>query len=257
MPEIGATLREARMRQHIDIADVEARTKIRAKYLRALENEEWELLPGPTFVKSFLRTYADELGLDSRLLIEEFKLRHERLAEHELLPITPAQRERERERRRRGPGIGRDVAVAGVVVALIALLIVLGRSGGGGDSNKSAGNTVATTPTTTPSHTPTTTAKKAPARFARLQLRPSAPVWVCVEAAGNRKLVSGQVITPSTTLPVWRSTRFVMTFGNGNLTMRVNGRTLSVPAVSKPIGYVVDRAGHRKLLPAAQQPTCA
>ena len=41
-------------------------TKIRAKYLRALENEEWGLLPGPTFVKSFLRTYAEALGLDGK-----------------------------------------------------------------------------------------------------------------------------------------------------------------------------------------------
>ena len=64
MPEIGATLREARMRARIDVSEIEAQTKIRAKYLRALENEEWGLLPGPTFVKSFLRTYAQALGLD-------------------------------------------------------------------------------------------------------------------------------------------------------------------------------------------------
>ena len=48
----------------LDIADVEERTKIRAKYLRALENEEWGLLPGPTFVKTFLRTYAEVVGVD-------------------------------------------------------------------------------------------------------------------------------------------------------------------------------------------------
>ena len=59
------------MRQRIDISEIEAQTKIRAKYLRALENEEWDLLPGPTFVKSFLRTYAEALGLDARLLLEE------------------------------------------------------------------------------------------------------------------------------------------------------------------------------------------
>ena len=47
MPEIGETLREARMRRRIDMAEVESATKIRAKYLRALESEEWELLPGP------------------------------------------------------------------------------------------------------------------------------------------------------------------------------------------------------------------
>ena len=47
MPEIGDQLRETRMRNRIDITEVEAATKIRAKYLRALENEEWDLLPGP------------------------------------------------------------------------------------------------------------------------------------------------------------------------------------------------------------------
>ena len=80
MPDIGATLREARMRARIDISEVEAETKIRAKYLRALENEEWDLLPGPTYVKSFLRTYAEALDLDAKLLVDEYKLRHERLS---------------------------------------------------------------------------------------------------------------------------------------------------------------------------------
>ena len=66
------------MRARIDISEVEARTKIRAKYLRAIENEEWDLLPGPVYVKSFLRTYGDFLGLDSRMLVDEFKRRYER-----------------------------------------------------------------------------------------------------------------------------------------------------------------------------------
>src|SRR3954466_14573294 len=89
MPDIGATLREARMRARIDISELESETKIRAKYLRALENEEWDLLPGPTYVKSFLREYADSLGLDGKLLVEEYKLRHERPSDFELQPITP------------------------------------------------------------------------------------------------------------------------------------------------------------------------
>ena len=107
MPDIGATLREARMRQRIDIAEIEADTKIRAKYLRALENEEWDLLPGPTYVKSFLRTYADALGLDGRLLIEEYKLRHERLSDVELQPIAPPGAASRQRQRRPGPIIPR------------------------------------------------------------------------------------------------------------------------------------------------------
>ena len=71
-------LREARMRAKIDINEVETRTKIRAKYLRAIENEEWDLLPGDVYVKSFLRTYGEYLGLDSRQLIDDYRRRYER-----------------------------------------------------------------------------------------------------------------------------------------------------------------------------------
>src|ERR1700739_2223662 len=92
MPEIGETLRETRMRRRIDMTEVEAATKIRAKYLRALENEEWDLLPGPTYVKSFLRTYAQALGLDARMLVDEYRAYYERPSEHDQLPISPPSR---------------------------------------------------------------------------------------------------------------------------------------------------------------------
>ena len=74
------------MRQQIDIAEVEAATKIRAKYLRALENEEFELLPGPHLRQDFLRTYAEYLGLDPHLLVEEYRSDYEGLPEEEPAP---------------------------------------------------------------------------------------------------------------------------------------------------------------------------
>ncbi len=91
MSGIGAALREARSRARIEIAQVEAQTKIRAKYLRALENEEWELLPGPTYVKSFLRTYGDAVGLDGRALVADYKRSYEApsaLEEHPIMGRT-------------------------------------------------------------------------------------------------------------------------------------------------------------------------
>src|SRR4051812_34989634 len=137
MPEIGQTLREARMRARIDISELEAETKIRAKYLRALENEEWDLLPGPTYVKSFLRTYADSLGLDGRLLVEEYKLRHERLSESELQPISPRGSRDRRQRRGRRAGGGRIAAppAAGPLGGAGGI----GRGGGGGGETSDAG----------------------------------------------------------------------------------------------------------------------
>src|SRR5436305_6153948 len=127
MADIGSTLREARMRARIDITEVETRTKIRAKYLRAIENEEWDLLPGPVYVKSFLRTYGDFLGLDSRLLIDDYKRRYERPSDHELRPVAALHHERG------GGGGGGGFrlppwAIIGLVLVLVVVaLAILGR----------------------------------------------------------------------------------------------------------------------------------
>ena len=71
MFEIGTTLREARRARGLDIPECEQRTKIRGKYLRALEAEQFDVLPSPTYVRGFLKTYADFLGLDSQLVLDE------------------------------------------------------------------------------------------------------------------------------------------------------------------------------------------
>src|SRR3954453_5059191 len=107
MPEIGSTQREARMRERIDVSEIEAKTKIRAKYLRALENEEWSLLPGPTFVKSFLRTYATALGLDGKALVEEYRLPHEPPSEGMEPIVSSPQRNRQSSRRPPSAGASR------------------------------------------------------------------------------------------------------------------------------------------------------
>ncbi len=103
------------------MSEIEAQTKIRAKYLRALENEEWGLLPGPTFVKSFLRTYAQALGLDGKALVEEYRLSEEHPSEGMLEPIVSA-RQRSRAGPRRAspsrPSRGYTLAVAVIVVVI-------------------------------------------------------------------------------------------------------------------------------------------
>src|SRR2546421_11114122 len=76
MFEIGSSLREARLRQGLDFPELEQATKIRAKYLRALEDEQFDLLPAQTYVKGFLRGYAEYLGLDGQLYVDEFNSRY-------------------------------------------------------------------------------------------------------------------------------------------------------------------------------------
>jgi len=76
--EIGNSLREARLRQGLDFVEIEQSTKIRGKYLRALEDEQFDVLPAQTYVKGFLRSYADYLGLDGQLYVDEFNSRYVR-----------------------------------------------------------------------------------------------------------------------------------------------------------------------------------
>ena len=76
MFEIGNSLRDARVRKELDFPELEQGTKIRAKYLKALEDEAFDQLPGPTYVKGFLRTYADYLGLDGQLYVDEYNVRY-------------------------------------------------------------------------------------------------------------------------------------------------------------------------------------
>jgi cytoskeleton protein RodZ len=126
--EIGNSLREARLRQGLDFPEIEQRTKIRSKYLRALEEEQFDLLPGQTYVKGFLRSYAEYLGLDGQLYVDEFNSRYVTGQEEEP-PIRPTRRET---LGRRGPGRGGEsrgivLALAGIA-AVTALVIAAWRA---------------------------------------------------------------------------------------------------------------------------------
>jgi helix-turn-helix protein/uncharacterized protein DUF4115 len=86
MFQIGPSLREARMRRGFSPADVHKAVRIRERYLTALEEERWEMLPGDAYTKGFLRTYAEFLGLDGQLYIDEYNGRIAQNAEEPLVP---------------------------------------------------------------------------------------------------------------------------------------------------------------------------
>jgi hypothetical protein len=120
MFEIGNTLRESRLRRGLDIADCEAATKIRAKYLRAMEEEQFDVLPGPTYIKGFLRTYAEHLELDGRLVVDENEARFTTRTDH--AADDPARRRSRRRRNREG----RMLAIAAGLVMTVAVAIWIG-----------------------------------------------------------------------------------------------------------------------------------
>jgi cytoskeletal protein RodZ len=263
MAEIGATLRETRMRARVDVSEIEAETKIRAKYLRALENEEWDLLPGPTFVRSFLRTYAQALGLDDKALVDEYRRIYEQPNEIEHQPAvmaSPSRRLRSAPATR-GPSRGYAIAL-GVVGLLIVLLVVgLVSKKKGGSSPKQLSGTSALRDSTTPrrhsshSRRNTSTSSTTSGTRVALSLKPSAPVWVCLIGDGTRKAIAGVTLQPSYTPVTYHASRFTLTLGNDAVTLYVNGRPESVPTTSNSIGYSITSSG-RHLLSASQQPTC-
>jgi cytoskeleton protein RodZ len=260
MPDIGSTLREARMRARIDISEIESETKIRAKYLRALENEEWDLLPGPTYVKSFLRTYADALGLDGKLLIEEYKLRHERLSDVELQPIAPpGQRDRRRPPR---ASFGRGWLIAVVIAGLVAALYFLGIAG---DDNGGPNNASTPTTATQPQSSSSTSGAAAPAKkkhkkskpkFARLTVVATGQVYVCLKAAGQRTPINGIVLTTGAHQGPYKSSRFRIQLGTSEARLVVNGKSHSVPPASNGIGYEITPTKMRRL-EQSKFPSCA
>jgi cytoskeleton protein RodZ len=124
--EIGSSLREARMRQGLDFPEIEAATKIRGKYLRALEDEQFSQLPAQTYVKGFLRTYAEYLGLDGQLYVDEFNSRYV-VGEEEAPPIRARRTARTKQRRRLQSSV-LVVALAGIAL-VTALVIAAWKSG--------------------------------------------------------------------------------------------------------------------------------
>jgi cytoskeleton protein RodZ len=246
MPSIGETLREARMRQRLDIADVETRTKIRAKYLRALENEEFGMLPGPTFVKTFLRTYAEMLGLDPHVLVEEYRANYEREDDLDLQPLGPpsvAGRDR-----RHGPRLGPGSLALAALVAVLGVLLALGlASDDGGDKG---GTTRAETTETETTAEP----EPEPPRPTRVRLRvvPATPTYICVDRGPGTDVVFEATIEAPQT---FRGKRVRVNLGKRDVQLRANGENVEVAPGSDPIGFAFTPRGSREL-PIGRRP-CA
>jgi hypothetical protein len=256
MADIGSTLREARIRARIDMSEVESNTKIRAKYLRAIENEEWHLLPGPVYAKSFLRTYGDYLGLDSRMLVEEYKHRYEGPTDHEpQRPAASLARERERERPPRGPLLPPWAPIAAVLVAIVVVLYLVGTLGGG--KSKS--------PTPTGANGGAHRHKnRGPARHAllpttprnvTLQMTPTAPVYVCLVEGDGRYLVYEKTYTVGQTIPSFKRRKLLLTLGNANVQLKVNGKPVPVAQSNTAIRLLLTPTSVQHI-PLALKPTC-
>src|SRR5438105_3478855 len=176
MFEIGSSLREARLRQGLDFPELEQATKIRGKYLRALEDEQFDLLPAQTYVKGFLRNYAEYLGLDGQLYVDEFNSRY--VVGEDELPARPR-----RSPPPRAPRVqSRMVLLTLLGIAAVALIVIVAWTRGG--SGKPTIPGLATKQTENVATTIRPTQRLAAVRLSVTALR--GPCWLQVHSGSVR-----------------------------------------------------------------------
>jgi cytoskeleton protein RodZ len=256
---VGRTLREARTRRKIDLGQVESATKIRARYLRAIENEEWDMLPGETYARAFIRAYAGYLGLDGERLAEEQRRGRgtvrpgERLARIEQAAPPPRAR-----RRRRLPPVPPRALAAVVSIALIVLLVIVGLSSGGGGSSGPTGVGKTKHQQSHGGNGASAEGGEAPGATEgghTVRLTATAEVWVCLLDARGAPLINGQILAAGASEGPYRSGSFTLSLGNGEVTMMVDGEQASIPETASPVGYSIG-SGELRQLSESERPTC-
>jgi len=251
---IGTTLCDARNRRRLDISQVEEATKIRPRFLAAMESENWDVLPGGAYTRSFIRTYASYLGLDGERLAEDYR----RMAGE------PAPGERGAPRAdpvvagaspQRGGKLPRRALGALVSVVAIAALVVIGLTGG--DSGEPSGRYSGAQAERGAAGVE---GNAAPAGDVRggvsVRLAANAAVWVCLLGADGGELVDGRVLDAGAEEGPFRSGSFTLSFGNGEVSMWIDGQEANIPETSSPVGYEVDESGELIPLSEAERPTC-
>jgi cytoskeleton protein RodZ len=230
MFEIGNSLREARLRQGLDFPEIEQATKIRPKYLRALEDEQFDILPGQTYVKGFLRSYAEYLGLDGQLYVDEYNSRYIHVDEE-----TPLRARSTSSLSRAGPRFETSVVLVALAAIGILTLLVFAAWRFGSNTPDTAIPDFSTQP---PAASPATKPKKrtrAALPRARMMLTGAlGDSWVEVYANSptGKLLYEGTVQAGrSVRFGVERVYRryFVRVGRPGNLRMTVNGRVRDLP----------------------------
>ena len=216
MFDIGSSLRDARLRQNLDFPELEERTKIRPKYLRALEDENFDILPAPTYVRGFLRSYAEALGLDGQPFVDEYNSRF--TVGEDDAPLrarrVPVQRHD------RGPRESRMAAVALVAIAIATALVIAAWKFGGPESENVPGL----------ASQGSATASQSEGATRRVRMTVSAvngSSWMEVRAG---KLLYSGTLEEGQRKPFQGRTLQVALAEPDNVVVRVNGTRVDLPA---------------------------
>lgn len=246
---VGTILREARNRRKVELSEVEAATRIRFRYLRAIEDEEWDVLPGGVYTRGFIRTYASFLGLDGDRLVGDYRE-----------SVEPWHRDVDEPQAQSQSGAGgsggpRGVALAGLVVLAViavAVIVIVAIPGGGGE-----GGPAVQRPRVARKAEPQAKPPAPVKTGVTIELAASAEVWACLLNAKGKALVNGLILEAGAEEGPFHSGSFTVSFGNGEVKMFIDGKEADIPATSSPVGYAIDSEGRLTKLEEAERPTCA
>ncbi len=233
MFEIGNSLREARERRGIDFAQAELATKIRGKYLRALEDEQFALLPAQTYVKGFLRTYAEYLGLDGQLYVDEFNSRFVSGGDDHEPRVRRSAATRPRQRNRRLETNVVLIALAAITVLTVIVISAWKASGG-----------------KSPAAPPVTTPKVSVRRHVKPPLlevtarRGQTHLIVHNRNATGSIVFDGTISKGDAPRAIKGTRLWVQIDTPENLVIRVNGHLVRVPGAQPRVGIVTKTGWH-------------
>jgi len=257
---IGQVLRDARTERGIALSEVERVTKIRTKFLQAMEEERWDELPAPVYARGFLEIYARFLGLDDGPLVEEYRRTVEGAERSEPIPaavLQPGVLGRRRRSRIR-PLVLPLAGLAAAAALGVAIVALAGSDGGDGAADRREETAPESADATAPGQDGTAPADvpSAPPSEVSLELRAAGTVWVCLLDDRDRARVNGETLIPGQIRGPFAAHAFEVTFGNGSVEMTVDGEPAEIPALAEPLGYRITASGVRELDPASQ-PTCS
>ena len=250
---IGEVLKSTRSRQGLDIRAVEERTKIRTKYLRALENEDWEALPSPAYAKGFLRTYAQLLALDADALVDAYRRQVEVEVVEPTYPVRDAvleHRRRPGEPRRPSAGWVLGGTIALIVGALLVIGLIMGDDDGGSDSPRVSRQEARAERRAERREErrrerrrqERREAAQAEEELVTLELAMESDVSVCLLGDGRRPLIDSQVLLAGNE-ESFEAKRFELRFpfgyDRGQFRLRLDGETRRLPERQGPQAFVI------------------
>lgn len=241
MHDIGNVLRDARRARNLDLPQCEQATKIRAKYLMAMEEERFEILPEPVFVRGMLKTYATYLGVDPEPILEAHTARLPEPAHHQGPGASTTFASRRGTSSRRGRRIDPRLVAFGVGAAIVvaALWWLAGR---GDEASRPTSVSISTTVNSTGA---TTRPSGAPAPVVLVLLANSAsPAQIQVHRVDAEgpivyagELGRGQRRRIPVDGPLWVH----VAPAGGTVAARLGGRAIVIPALDA--GVVVTPEG--------------